>query len=767
MRKFTKLMLTLALLVVGVGGTKATETKVHECDYTEKDSYPWYRMGAPEGSSFDVSGGLLVITNDRVQEQNYSVQPFVDDGISTIYGYNYKVRFTLKCTAAGSLTCNMGTWGAGRSASFDVTSTDDFVTKEVSLNDFPVSATNVHILLQSGKFVGTIYLKKVEVILVENAPTRTTTVSKEVAATTGSTFSDVPYYASIVTNTVPDLVFKIPFTDKTWEKLIVEFVEAPGGDFVFVQAAGNYDSWTAISKTDLSTTLNLTSRTHWDNIALQAGDGDAFPRTTKIKRIYFSKGADASLETEDIDFKSIPGSSNTPTIKTTKGATASGDKAFEITDVDVNDYEDLVLTFSSPTVGTWTVTYDGTSENIPAGSTTYTVDVSGLSTISTLSLSVGAGDFPRFNNFEKLTLEKSTTKTMDALANDAIFSFEDATNYDEDTKTFSSNGGWTFDTPVDISDYKYLFITTAQSFDKDHSIQVTITDDNGKSIGGGSYKWEDSGIRGGCMYLDNWNHKNVLCLNLQYLEEGLDVDITKIKSLKFGGNVIVNNVVLSNYASSEFVVDGTDQYHTYSTGDYQRSYEAAGLGKFGTICLPYKAISAGAFIYQIASKSASSISLERVDGILEAGKPYFYKATDDRYVTGDPAVNKPNVNFYRVDWTGSVAAPISNNGLIGTFSEMKAPLNSYVLSSNKLYQVDAADAVTVGANKAYVDLTAITPSLARGNVFIDFDEPTGIKTVKGSEEMSKESVFFDLQGRRVAQPVKGMYIVNGKKVMVK
>ena len=147
-------------------------------------------MGAPEGSSFDVSEGLLVIINDREQEQNYSVQPFVDDGISTIYGYNYKVRLTLKCTAAGSLTCNMGTWGAGRSASFDVTSTDDFVTKEVTLNDFPVSATNVHVLLQSGKFVGTIYLKKVEVYQVDPvAPTKTTVVTEDVATTTGSTYA--------------------------------------------------------------------------------------------------------------------------------------------------------------------------------------------------------------------------------------------------------------------------------------------------------------------------------------------------------------------------------------------------------------------------------------------------------------------------------------------------------------------------------------------------------------------------------------------------
>ena len=237
MKRITKLMLTLALLIAGVGTVKASETKVHECDYSDKTSYPWYRMGAPEGSSFDVSDGYLVITNNTVQTNNWDLQPFVDDGISTIYGYNYKVRFTLKCTAAGSLTCNMGTWSSAKSASFDVTSSDELVTKEVFLNNFPVSATNVHVLLQGGKYTGTIYLKKVEVIQIDPvAPTKTITVSEDVATTTGSTFSNVQI-TTCTTNAVGNLLLDInPFDNSTtaWEKLVVEFVEAPGGDFLFM-----------------------------------------------------------------------------------------------------------------------------------------------------------------------------------------------------------------------------------------------------------------------------------------------------------------------------------------------------------------------------------------------------------------------------------------------------------------------------------------------------------------------------------------------------
>ena len=43
---------------------------------------------------------------------------------------------------------------------------------------------------------------------------------------------------------------------------------------------------------------------------------------------------------------------------------------------------------------------------------------------------------------------------------------------------------------------------------------------------------------------------------------------------------------------------------------------------------------------------------------------------------------------------------------------------------------------------------------------------TGIETVEKSAE-SLRNVYYDLQGRRVAQPGKGLYILNGKKVMMK
>ena len=55
---------------------------------------------------------------------------------------------------------------------------------------------------------------------------------------------------------------------------------------------------------------------------------------------------------------------------------------------------------------------------------------------------------------------------------------------------------------------------------------------------------------------------------------------------------------------------------------------------------------------------------------------------------------------------------------------------------------------------------------ARGLTFsFADDEATAIHKVNDSVNLNK--VVFDLQGRRVLQPGKGLYIVNGKKVVIK
>ena len=68
---------------------------------------------------------------------------------------------------------------------------------------------------------------------------------------------------------------------------------------------------------------------------------------------------------------------------------------------------------------------------------------------------------------------------------------------------------------------------------------------------------------------------------------------------------------------------------------------------------------------------------------------------------------------------------------------------------------------TLEAYKAY--LTYAGGAGARS--FIGFGETTGVNEVRGQME-DVRGEYYDLQGRRVVNPTKGLYIVNGKKVFI-
>ena len=74
-----------------------------------------------------------------------------------------------------------------------------------------------------------------------------------------------------------------------------------------------------------------------------------------------------------------------------------------------------------------------------------------------------------------------------------------------------------------------------------------------------------------------------------------------------------------------------------------------------------------------------------------------------------------------------------------------------------------ANGQKVGAGKAY--LAVPKTAGVRGFISFDFSDPaTGIATVGGNVI---EGTAFDLQGRRVSTPKNGLYIINGKKMLVK
>ena len=93
--------------------------------------------------------------------------------------------------------------------------------------------------------------------------------------------------------------------------------------------------------------------------------------------------------------------------------------------------------------------------------------------------------------------------------------------------------------------------------------------------------------------------------------------------------------------------------------------------------------------------------------------------------------------------------------LVNTASQAELQnINTYVAGGNT---------VTIPAGKAYLDATGV--SAARLTMGFD-DEATGISDVCGQKEGTGEE-YFNLSGQRISHPAKGMFIRNGKKIMIK
>ena len=141
------------------------------------------------------------------------------------------------------------------------------------------------------------------------------------------------------------------------------------------------------------------------------------------------------------------------------------------------------------------------------------------------------------------------------------------------------------------------------------------------------------------------------------------------------------------------------------------------------------------------------------DGIVTKGQGVMLKSS-----TG-------NIVMTKVD-NGSSDSYLGNS-LVGTSHSISNPGNAYVLNyktSRGVAFYKLSSTGTIGANKAY--LVANSTAAARAFFAFDTDATTGIDKVN-AQNSEKEVKAFDLQGRRVAKPANGLYIVNGKKVIMK
>ena len=145
----------------------------------------------------------------------------------------------------------------------------------------------------------------------------------------------------------------------------------------------------------------------------------------------------------------------------------------------------------------------------------------------------------------------------------------------------------------------------------------------------------------------------------------------------------------------------------------------------------------------------------------------------DKIVTKDNAVILKSTTGSTISLTLTTTASsndFSSNDLSGVSAAagMTAtdPSTTYVLNTGSqgvgFYKL--ASGKTIGLGKAYLTYSGGGAAAARG--YFLFDETTGIEMPTAEGNGDAEAVVYDLQGRRVLNPTKGLYIVNGKKVFI-
>ena len=140
--------------------------------------------------------------------------------------------------------------------------------------------------------------------------------------------------------------------------------------------------------------------------------------------------------------------------------------------------------------------------------------------------------------------------------------------------------------------------------------------------------------------------------------------------------------------------------------------------------------------------------------------------------------------------TGDEKPKTSNNRLCGTFfggsinglTVKDGAGNDYNVTHDNIraFNINTADSrnpigfykvknnvTNIPGNKAFLVLTS-TEAQAKSFV-LEFEDggTTGIETIENSKNSTEDGVYYDLQGRRVENPTRGIYIVNGKKVVIK
>lgn len=201
---------------------------------------------------------------------------------------------------------------------------------------------------------------------------------------------------------------------------------------------------------------------------------------------------------------------------------------------------------------------------------------------------------------------------------------------------------------------------------------------------------------------------------------------------------------------------GTLMYMSADANDYANALTVGAAG-MATLVLPFEAIvPEGVKIYTVSYTSGDAAQATEIEtGILPANTPVLVTAEAGQYA-------------FTANTIWQSGTPVKN-ALTGVYAKTIVPAGSYILTQKDgIVAFRKADGTTntVEANRCF-----LTAESAGARLLIAFDDDnvtTGIESMN-NVQVTMDNEVYDLQGCRVESSMlkKGLYIVNGKKVVIK
>lgn len=198
-----------------------------------------------------------------------------------------------------------------------------------------------------------------------------------------------------------------------------------------------------------------------------------------------------------------------------------------------------------------------------------------------------------------------------------------------------------------------------------------------------------------------------------------------------------------------------------TTLTYTRTIAA---GTYGTSCLPREVtIPAGLTVYELSRVTDSSVEFVKTAGTtMAAYKPYLLHNEGTTAIT--LSINGVAGNVELARGQADLTSTKGNVSFVGNFQQFRVNgTEGYAaFRSNGQLAWLSNNGTTVGSFRAFLD--GLTMAQA-AQLFID--GTTSIEHLNTQYPSSDTPQYYDLSGRRVEHPTQGLYIVNGKKVVVK